>query len=1320
MAQPPGGCHNTRILLSMLAWYMLSSVLPNLAAQNLAPNPSFEEYAMCPPWPAPGGPYVLEATPWYGVQASADYYNGCAPPAYFGVPANWTGYQEAHTGVGYAGAYFFIPYQNNYREYIQAPLLDTLEAGVCYEVGAWMNLADERCGCNRAGILLSDGPVLLPLGSTPQVDYHGFVVLDEDQWVYVFDYYQAVGNETHITIGNFYPNTDTQIDPDCTVPFPGNLTYILIDDVVVRPVPPEQVVIDLGPPVTACDSFVIDPGNPEIVYYWSTGHIGPTLTVYTSGTYSVTASYACTEETGEIEVTIIAGNTVDIGPPAIDLCEGDVYEIALDPDTGTYTWQDGSTGPDYSITEAGTYSVTLDDGCRETSDTMEVVLILLPLAFTLGNDTFVCAGESFVLSLDPTLGLFTWQDGSHSASYTITDGGDYALTISNQCGEASDDLHVDAVSPPVAEIGPDEILLCDGEVADILLDPDQGTYLWSDGTEGPEITLSDAGTYQVTVTNACGVESDEVLVLTGLVPVVELGPDVQACEGDTIVLVGSTGIGSFQWQDGSSGMNFTVTAPGTYWLGVSNLCGTDADTVLIDYAVALAPPNLGPDLNLCPGETAMFTVDGTGGHVLWSDMSTGDSLSVSTAGTYSVQVSNACFSYADTVTVTVSNEPPVVGLPADFALCAGDTVVLDAVVSGVNYLWSDGSSGQELEVTLPGTYAVTVSSACGMDADTVVVAAGEPLPTVELGPDTAICPGEMLEIVPVFSHVADWQWQDGSTQPTLITSAPAVITVTCFNACGMVRDTLQLVLLPATPVFTLGADTALCPGETVTLSTGLTGVDILWHDGTTGANSTISGPGTYYATVSTICGNTSDTITIDGLPAIPSLDLGPDQTICPGEAVVIDPQVNGPVDYLWQDGSSTPALTATQGGWIVLTITNACGMSTDSLLLTETTDGPQLDLGLDRQACLGETITIQAGISGVNYTWQDGSTGNSITVTASGMYSLTVSNACGMDSDTVMVDINGEAPMLDLGSDTLLCEGTTLTLTATADIGTTVTWQDNSTAAAYLVTSPGLYTARAVNRCGADTDSLLIDYLDRPIMFDLGPDTVLCPGQSVLLQAPVTGDAIEWQDGSTDGTFLADREGQYTLRVSNICGVEMDTMEVFVQADEPMVDLGPDPLWCPSDTIVLDATQPFPAQYRWNNGAITPILAVSQPGLYSVDVTTPCFAAGDGVVVQEEEDCFPPPPIYIPNVFTPNGDGINDVFRVEVGPEADILGMEGSIFDRWGDRIYGSTASLFTWDGKMEGTAMNPAVFVYVVTIRYRVAGMQFSRTFAGDLTLLR
>lgn len=132
------------------------------------------------------------------------------------------------------------------------------------------------------------------------------------------------------------------------------------------------------------------------------------------------------------------------------------------------------------------------------------------------------------------------------------------------------------------------------------------------------------------------------------------------------------------------------------------------------------------------------------------------------------------------------------------------------------------------------------------------------------------------------------------------------------------------------------------------------------------------------------------------------------------------------------------------------------------------------------------TVTIPSGISGVNYLWQDGSTNPDFTTTQSGVFILEVSNLCGTDTDTIAVDISGVPPVVDLGADTVLCEGVTLQLISSADAITTITWQDGSSLPTYLVSTAGTYILSETNRCGDATDSVVVDYLAAPMPFSLG------------------------------------------------------------------------------------------------------------------------------------------------------------------------------------------------------------------------------------------
>ncbi len=1496
-------------------------------SQNLVPNPSFETYTACPANWGNGGPMLC--FPWVnGNLATADYFNTCATSTNVQIPNNLFGNQPAHTGNAYAG--YWARESFIWREYLQVQLTQPLVAGFSYEVSFYVSLADLHCGVTHVGAYLSSTPpdpaTIGPLAASPQIEANIGYVNDKDNWTLVTGCYAATGGEQYITIGNFYNNPSSPLDPTCST---APNSYYYLDDVsVVQGDPVNTLPLELGPPVIACDSYTIDPGVSGVDFHWSDGSTGPTLTVTQSGTYSLTISSGCGNVGQDDIVVTINGSAapVELGPPTATLCNGQNFSITLNPNAGDYTWQDGSTSPNYSITLPGLYQVTLDDGCDITTDQIEVTVLNPPAPFSLGNDATLCAGDVISYSFDPSLGNFLWQNNSTSPNFTINSAGFYYLTISNQCGEAYDDIVVMSAPQPTVDLGPAQSSLCAGQNIAFNLDPNVGSYEWQDGSTSPNYTISVAGTYAVTVTNGCGAANDQIIVniidppapftlgndaelcagdnivfnfdpslgnfhwqdnstspnytistggtyqLTisntcGTVsdeivvnnlpaPVVDLGPSQQTicegqqinfnldpaigsytwqdgsisssysisspgiyavtvtntcgtmsdnievtmisepvfdlgpdlvicpaqlpvlldisnalnatsfhwqdnssgaqllvanagtyavtvsntcfsvvdqiqvivqnaspsvvlpadqslCPGQTITIDGGGLIGNYVWQDGTTSASYIVSNPGTYMLTVTNQCGSGSDSITVNYYSALPSLDLGPDFSLCPGEQFALHANVSGVNYVWQDMSNNDSLVVSLPGIYSLQISNMCGMASDTVVVTNNGNPPVVDLPASITLCSGSITTIDAGISGVQYLWSDGSQGSSITTSNPGIYSLTVSNTCGIDSDRVVVVDAGPPPTVLLDADISICPGEIVLLSPVSSGVQSWLWQDGSTGSTFNVSSPGLITVQVSNNCGVNYDSINVALLPATPSLDLGVDTSLCPGEMLTLSINTPGVNITWLDGTNGVSYDVNGGGLFYATISNQCGSSSDSVDVSILPGIPQVNLGADQSLCPGESITLSPGISG-VNYLWQDGSTATSFNATLPGFVILTLSNSCGSAIDSMEIIANTNGPQVHLGNDVSACIGDVVMLTSDVLGVNYLWQDGSTTVDFSTNVSGTFILQVSNACGVDADTVVVDISGLPPAPSLGPDTILCEGISLQLKADAAAQTSIAWQDGSTLPVMNVTSPGTYILTETNHCGVASDTIDILYQAAPAAFDLGPDTILCPDEFILILAPMTTDMMTWQDGSHDISMIADASQTYSLLLSNQCGQVQDSLAVRVDDRIPSIHIDDQILNCQADNITLDATQHFDASYLWNTGSTSPAIDVKTPGVYNVTVTTACQSIEQTVEVAMNKDCNHQ--VFIPNVFSPNGDQANEEFSISFNSTQDIASISCSIFDRWGNLVYNSKEINFRWDGRFKSDVVQSGVYAYLINVDYTDGE---NRMFKGDVTVI-
>jgi hypothetical protein len=157
----------------------------------------------------------------------------------------------------------------------------------------------------------------------------------------------------------------------------------------------------------------------------------------------------------------------------------------------------------------------------------------------------------------------------------------------------------------------------------------------------------------------------------------------------------------------------------------------------------------------------------------------------------------------------------------------------------------------------------------------------------------------------------------------------------------------------------------------------------------------------------------------------------------------------------------------------------------------------------------------------------------------------------------------------------------------------------------------------------------------------------------------------EWQDGSSSPTMIANDDITYRLIIRNACGEVSDSLKVVFDQNIPLVHFDAPLPWCPEDLIPLDASQNFQATYQWSTGETTPGIIVSLPGVYSVDVAAMCASASGEAEVVPLEDCGVDGDLYVPNVFSPNDDNINDVFTIFTGTDVEWISVQGTIYDRW-------------------------------------------------------
>jgi len=234
-----------------------------------------------------------------------------------------------------------------------------------------------------------------------------------------------------------------------------------------------------------------------------------------------------------------------------------------------------------------------------------------------------------------------------------------------------------------------------------------------------------------------------------------------------------------------------------------------------------------------------------------------------------------------------------------------------------------------------------------------------------------------------------------------------------------------------------------------------------------------------------LCDNPATPLTFNFETVAPlnALDIGNDTVLCIGNTLVIDATSNLATGYTWQDGSNDPTLTVTQTGLysVFVDVSNNCIPIYDEIFVQFTAlEVIDVVLGEDVELCPGDVLELDATWqSGIDYFWQDGSTGPNYTVSEAGYYEVMISGACG-EMGTAGIEITYYETILnvDLGVDTVLCEDENdiLPLNASDINAETYEWSDGSTDPIITVVEPGTYAVTLTDKCNVVTDEIVIDY----------------------------------------------------------------------------------------------------------------------------------------------------------------------------------------------------------------------------------------------------
>ncbi|MFH0893380.1 MAG: gliding motility-associated C-terminal domain-containing protein [Bacteroidota bacterium] len=866
--------------------------------------------------------------------------------------------------------------------------------------------------------------------------------------------------------------------------------------------------------------------------------------------------------------------------------------------------------------------------------------------------------------------VFGWYQGgvliSTSPSLSVTPAGTTAYEaqiVYTNCDGSTytdrDTVVVSTSSTPTIGISPSATSVCGGQP--VTLTASGGvSYTWSSGGTGNPITVYPIAntTYTVTGTDALGCQgtSSVVINMNAGTPITVNSPAI--CSGQTATLTANGGV-SYQWSGGLGTSNPLTVSPGS--TTTYTVTGTDGSgCVGSTSAVVTVNPNPTITVNspsICPGQSATLTASG-GDTWQWSGgLGTTNPLVVSpaTTTTYTVTGTSSAGCSSTSIAVVTMNASPTISVN-NSSICSGQTATLTAS-GGISYAWSGGLSGNPA-ATSPGistTYTVTGTSALGCTGTAQAIVTVNPTPTVTVNAP-AICSGQAATLTA--SGATTYQWNTGSSSNpiTVMPGSTTTYTVTG-TSLGCTGTATTVVTVNSSPIVTVN-NAAICPGETATLTPGGAS-SYVWTGGLSGNPATASPASTttYTVTGTNSNGCTGTALSIVTVNPTPNVTVN-SPSICPGATATLT--ASGANTYAWSSGLSGNPATASPATTTTYTVTGTSSAGCIGTGTTVVTVQPNPTITVNNATvCLGEVATLTAA-GATTYAWSGGLNGNPATTSPNNTITYTVTgtdgNGCTNTANAV-VTVN-PLPVVTTGLNQTICLGES--------------------------------TSLSVNGTN------LVAYLWSP---------------TTGLSSPTAPDPIATPLATTTYTVTATNNFGCSNTGSTIVNVSSVTASFFggpANLDEPLI------------ITFADQSSANAINWQWDFGNGTysnlqnPVVTYSQAGPYIVMlIVTNAENCVDTII--QEIIVKPKFEITIPNVFTPNADGYNDVF----GPK--MVGFETFhmlIFNRWGRLLFETGSYSDLWDGGTNSGKEAPdGVYYFIMEI---VINSNRTISEKGNVTLIR
>ena len=930
-------------------------------------------------------------------------------------------------------------------------------------------------------------------------------------------------------------------------------------------------------------------------YEWDDGSMQALITVNATGTYSVTATNNSTGCTASTSVTVLVNPAPTVNIMSQDVvCRGESIALTAISNATSFNW---STGQNTSVvtvapnvTSNFTVMVTDENGCSSTA-TKQITVNPLPSVFVSGP-TAVCYGETATLTATGGV-AYQWSTGQFDDHIGVTATGTYTVTATGTNGcTASAQKSVTVNSLPVANVT-EFVSICRGQQAQLTTDAPAGcTYLWSTGSHQSHISVTEAGEYQVTITNTnlCS-QVYHASVTVYELPQISIIGTSEICQGQSTALtVAGDGITQYAWSNGDLNPSTTVNAAGQYSVTATNMHGCTATASRGVVVHELPAPQINGNLTICKGKST--TLSATGGVTyLWNTGNTGSNIAVAPSSnqSYTVTASNA-FGCMSSISATVMVNPlPTVTISGITEICEGTTTNITA--TGANsYAWSTGGLNPTVTVGNAGTYTVTATDAQNCTNTASVTVKVNPNPNVQISGANYICVGGVTNLTASGAATYVWNTDETTDVISVSPSATSTYTVTGYDTNGCHTASSKVVNVESLPVISVTGTKTICAGQSTTL-TATGGTTYQWSNGSTGNSITVSPAATqsYVVTVTNALGCSSSLETQVTVNTLPQITFSGNTEMCAGNTVTLT--AAGGNAYTWSTGANTATITANAAGYYKVTVTNAQNCSSKDSVYVTVNPNPNVQISGDTYICYGAVATLTA--SGANtYHWSTTETSSAITVSPASTttYTVTGYDAKGCFSTaTTVLDVES-LPVISVAGTKTICAGQSTMLTATG--GSAFVWDNGATSNSITVSpaSTQSYVVTVTNALGcANILSTTVTVNALPQVAFSG-NTTICAGANTTVTA-TGGNSYLWSTGGHSAAITVANEGYYRVTVTNAqnCSAT-DSVYVKVNAN-PVVQIASSSYVCAGGIATLTASGAN--TYLWNTEEVTPTISVT-------------------------------------------------------------------------------------------------------------------------------